>query len=440
MAVINGTLGNDTLIGTLNNDTIDGLAGNDRLLGKAGNDNISGGEGGDWLNGDAGNDTLLGDPFIPFDEYEPGNVDRILQLYRNGNDLLLGGFGNDSLEGGAGKDTLIGGAGDDYLWGGYNAKEGTPEGFFPDENLGVFIPEYENNGYGNDLLVGGSGNDTLRGDSISTDPLFDGRLVLYGNDTLDGGTGNDFLEGGSGEDYLYGGAGDDTIRSGYITASSSREYSIGNDYIYGGSGNDYLVGSGGDDYIDGGTGDDILSGDDDRFSSDDTLIGGAGNDTLYGETGSDVLNGGAGDDVLVGDLAFSWFDEGDLVDTLTGGAGADTFILGDVEYGSLYGLSPFSNLEGEYDQEYAIITDFNTSQDLIQLAKYQFTYDAEYQGAAYQYFLASVPSGSPEGTGIYYLGQTYDSETGEYRDTDVLVAVVQGVTNLSLDENYFRFV
>jgi Ca2+-binding RTX toxin-like protein len=45
MAIINGTINDDTLIGTADNDTINGLDGNDVLDGGAGNDNLNGGLG-----------------------------------------------------------------------------------------------------------------------------------------------------------------------------------------------------------------------------------------------------------------------------------------------------------------------------------------------------------------------------------------------------------
>lgn len=96
MAIIFGTVANDSLSGTDTNDLIFGLAGNDTLsggLGKDwlfggdGNDSLSGGDGSDLLYGDAGNDSLNGDA---------------------GDDLLIAGAGGDSLNGGTGKNTLIG--------------------------------------------------------------------------------------------------------------------------------------------------------------------------------------------------------------------------------------------------------------------------------------------------------------------------------------------
>jgi Ca2+-binding RTX toxin-like protein len=68
----------------------------------------------------------------------------------------------------------------------------------------------------------------------------------------------------------------------------------------------------------GGAGDDIFQG----AGGGDALKGNAGNDQLFGFGGSDNLIGDAGNDTLDGG--------GSEVDTLTGGANADTFIVDDV--------------------------------------------------------------------------------------------------------------
>ncbi|HEY9040482.1 MAG TPA: calcium-binding protein [Roseovarius sp.] len=155
---------------------------------------------------------------------------------------------------------------------------------------------------GDDALWGGAGADSLTGDA--------------GNDTLHGGAGNDVMLGGDGDDYMFGHGDDDTLS--------------------GGAGDDSLVGSAGDDVLDGGAGADALHGD----LGNDVLRGGAGHDTLFGGWGDDALsgfeddpdtdgwndtdvmdylNGGGGDDLIIAGA-------GDIV---TGGAGADTVLLGD---------------------------------------------------------------------------------------------------------------
>ncbi|MBH8573285.1 hypothetical protein I8752_09695 [Nostocaceae cyanobacterium CENA369] len=158
------------------------------------------------------------------------------------------------------------------------------------------------------------------------------------------------------------------------------------------------------------------------YDNNDTLIGGSGNDLLIAGPGSDVLDGGTGDDVLIGDVVDNFYDI--PVDTLTGGAGRDQFILGG-EYGNLY-YSSDPVLQS--NKEYAIITDFSRSQDVIQLPKSYSNY-GEPLGIPVKYILGSSPIGLPQGTAIYID-----------QDTDVLIAIIQGVSGLSLDESYFRFV
>jgi Ca2+-binding RTX toxin-like protein len=167
---------------------------------------------------------------------------------------------------------------------------------------------------GLDSLSGGTGDDTLVGEA--------------GNDSLSGGGGQDLVVGGDGRDTLSGDMGDDLLYGG-----------AGRDSLSGGGGNDVLFAGSGSDYLYGGAGDDILiSVDDLRFGLPD-----AGVIARYGsqaaslfpevagdiaqrmdqtvhswsltEGGKDVLNGGVGNDFLLGDRG----------DSLTGGAGTDTF-------------------------------------------------------------------------------------------------------------------
>jgi len=94
----------------------------------------------------------------------------------------------------------------------------------------------------------------------------------------------------------------------------------------------------------------------DRLSApntNDTLIGNGGNDTLYGEAGNDYLNGGAGNDYLDGYASFNSPD----FDTLEGGAGADTFVLGNTRQGKFY-----------LGNGQATINDYNFRDDYIQLS------------------------------------------------------------------------
>ncbi|MGK7912798.1 MAG: calcium-binding protein [Synechococcus sp.] len=194
------------------------------------------------------------------------------------NDLLDGNGGNDTLYGGKGEDKLYGDDGNDSLYGG-------------DDN------DLVSGNDGHDAVYGGEGDDRLYGSE--------------GNDVLDGGEGNDRLSGGEDNDVLRGG--DD------------------NDRLYGGDNDDQLYGGDNDDRLYGGDNDDRLYGgsDNDRLygqSHNDYLSGDAGNDILYGGDGHDTLLGGKGNDILYGSKRYSR-SFGD-VDSLTGGEGADTFVLG----------------------------------------------------------------------------------------------------------------
>ncbi|MFB8792147.1 MAG: calcium-binding protein [Potamolinea sp.] len=195
-----------------------------------------------------------------------------------------------------------------------------------------------------------------------------------GNDYLNY-TGPDtlFAQGYGGDDFIWGNNGDDTI-FGYE----------GNDTLKGWNGNDYLYGNQGNDKLEGENGNDFLAG----YEDNDTLLGGAGNDTLgdwyHGEPGNDLLDGGEGNDVLYG------YGRGTEYDTLTGGGGADKFVLGQETNSSVNGYAYYLGLG------YATITDFNWQEgDKIQAF-----------GSINDYSLGTGNwSGNSDlDTGIYYQG------------------------------------
>ncbi|BBD65852.1 hypothetical protein NIES4072_04690 [Nostoc commune NIES-4072] len=287
---------------------------------------------------------------------------------------------------------------------------------------------------GNDTIVGWasggnansiSGNDTLNG--------VDGNDSLAGgtaNDSLIGGNGNDTLDGGLGTDTLSGGAGDDTYlvdttldtiteaaNSGTDTVRSSVSYTLGanlenltlreggditgtgnnlSNFIFGNTFNNTLNGGAGDDTLDGNNGNDILNG-------------GDGNDSLQGGPGNEVLNGGAGNDILIGVFPDSPLPPGiGEIDNLTGGAGVDRFILGDAVNVFYDDNSITSSGFGDL----ATITDFDSSQDRIEL-----------KGSPQDYRLQVVGSN----TRIFLTEQ------------DESIGVVQRRNNLRLDSDDFLF-
>ena len=106
--------------------------------------------------------------------------------------------------------------------------------------------------------------------------------------------------------------------------------------ISGTEGDDKIFGGDGDDDVSGAEGNDLLKGD----GGNDTLSGGDGDDKIFGCHGNDDIKGDAGDDLII---SYSDAGEPDIAqdtdqpkvyseqpfleahDTLTGGAGADTF-------------------------------------------------------------------------------------------------------------------
>lgn len=93
----------------------------------------------------------------------------------------------------------------------------------------------------------------------------------------------------------------------------------------------------------GSKGDDVITGND--FNNN--LDGGSGDDRLIGGNRNDTLLGGSGDDVLVGSDPTELDSGRGEYDRLTGGEGADTFVLG-------------NSVEAYYrGNGYATITDFD---------------------------------------------------------------------------------
>lgn len=219
-----------------------------------------------------------------------------------------------------------------------------------------------------DLIVGTNLDDVLTGTCL--------------DDLFDAGPGDDIVSGGAGDDSVVAGDGDDIVQG-----------QNGEDLIFGQNGSDFLLGRGGNDVIEGGAGSDWVEGDEGNDSlsgniGEDTLIGGAGQDTLFGGAGVDeliggtvpgaplstaelsqlrdgtatladilgvapgsaltllddnevdILNGRSGDDGLT-------FGAGDIV---TGGTGADEFVVLENSAGNSAGLSTITDYAAQDDQ------------------------------------------------------------------------------------------
>ncbi len=104
--------------------------------------------------------------------------------------------------------------------------------------------------------------------------------------------------------------------------------------------------------ITGGTGNDTLNAT--AYTIAVTLVGGEGDDSLLSGGGNDSISGGTGADWIQGTSAIS--AGANQIDTLTGGSGADTFVLGDAS--NAY----YNTAAGAGD--YVLITDFAAGDQL----------------------------------------------------------------------------
>jgi serralysin len=168
-----------------------------------------------------------------------------------------------------------------------------------------------------------------------------------------------------------------------------------------------------DETLDGGRNNDIIKG----FAGNDVLNGNRGNDVLIGGTGNDQLYGGNGNDTLIGvDPASIALGQGEY-DLLRGDAGADRYVLGDVN--AVYYNDGNNANAGVAD--YAAIVGFGTG-DVIQLKG---------KAADYSLTVGTAPNnGTQQGTLIQstIFGQPE------------LIGFVAGSTNLSLTSTVFAYV
>lgn len=239
----------------------------------------------------------------------------------------------------------------------------------PNSTIGLYLRgDKSNNSLNgskdNDILLGGEGDDVI--------------TAGEGKDRLHGESGNDSINGDAGDDRIIGALGNDTVKGG-----------LGQDTISTEEGNDYIWGAQGNDSIDGGSGNDLLIGGTGR----DTLIGGSGNDRIQGvgpELGKHTI------------------------DLLSGGQGKDVFVLG-IRGASFYddGMGGSSGT-----RDYAVITDFKSTEDRIQL-----------RGSSTNYRLGQSPFKDLSGTAIYLKGNSQE-----------LVAIVEGTNLWHLNAAYFNYV
>ncbi|GAB4173423.1 MAG: hypothetical protein Fur006_02730 [Coleofasciculaceae cyanobacterium] len=401
------------VIGTSKGDKITGGLYDDNLLSGAGNDTIDGGLGNDIIRADDGNDIVIAQ-----------DINGQLSASPNNSFLVL--------DGGKGIDTLsvdLSGQRDkqeksvNIVLESTNPDQENPNQLFSLPN-GTAIQNFE---VFQDIKTGG-GSD---------------RLTQLGriNNNFSTGSGNDTVNGGLGFDTVNGGSGtiltpdNDLLIIDYSVGDIGRAMNMdvdprkktGNAYRYRTAITlpgqnppvlDRIDFSNFERYQVIGTtkSDNIETGD-----GNDTINGGVGNDTLTGNRGNDLLIGGDGNDVLIGSNKIPYESGGEFpptlnyprdIDTLTGGAGADKFVLADA--GSGYDKIYYDQAK---EKDYALITDFKPGEDVIQL----------FDSAKY-YSLGASPTGLPTGTGIF-------------QGSD-LIGIIQNIflPNSSLNSNSFHYV
>lgn len=345
-----------TKIGTPGNDVLQGTRFNDSLFGCGGNDRFIGSAGNDTLNGETGSDTA-----------DYSGLSQAIAILPRGV-ISKGSLGTDSI---SNIEKIIGAVG----------RTNTINGSSTTGSVSLTVDLLANSLTVNNTPGVGSRSFTVENFvNVTGTPNSD---IITGNNL------NNVLNGNGGIDQLIGRKGEDTLDGG-----------DGSDALDGGLGNDRLLGQAGNDVLDGNFGDDFHNG-------------GAGNDTLQGGPGNDQLVGGSGNDVLIGVFPASPIPPGlGEIDTLTGGTGADRFILGDtanVFYDDNNTTNPgFGDL--------ATVRDFNSNGDTIEL-----------KGPPEDYLLQSV------------AGNTRIFVDKPGAEQDEIIGIVQGASTLRLDSNDFLF-
>ncbi|MDJ0729551.1 MAG: calcium-binding protein [Crocosphaera sp.] len=395
---IDGTPFNDFLIGTLGGDIIFAKQGDDVIIALAGNDIVF---------GEDGDDIIFGGP------NSAGIPDNDIIFGGNGNDTVYAGEGNDFIIGGSGKDTVDyslvnqgitleaagiinkGSAGTDQIFeiekiignasqtNTIDGSTGTGTASFnvdlakdsltvvgtPIGNLEFIVENFID-------VIGTNNQDTIIGSQANNQLMAEG--------------GNDFIEASAGDDIIDGGLSFDTVD--YQNLGQAITLEAGGKVNKGSLGTDQLneveriIGDGTKaNKIDGSTGTGTASfkvdlakesltvvgtpiGDleftVENFidvigtSNDDVIVGNNSANNITGGKGNDELSGLAGKDTINGVDPTSKLAGFGEVDILTGGGDQDVFVLGDQKQAYYVGGG---------SQDLAIITDFKTGFDKIQL-------------------------------------------------------------------------
>ena len=237
--VLNGGLGNDTLIGGAGNDLLNGQQGADSMFGGPGDDTFPWlpGEGSDLVEGGEGQDTMVFVGANIAEEIDISANGQRVRFFRNIGNILMDCNSVETVKfnalGGADKITV-------------NELNGTD---LKTVNLDLANPAASGLGDTNadSVIIKGTDNDdvvNVSGDAagisvqglaatvniVGTDPTLDTLTIeaLAGNDVvsatdlqagaiiliIDGGLGDDILIGSHGDDVIFGGEGDDVLNGG----------------------------------------------------------------------------------------------------------------------------------------------------------------------------------------------------------------------------------
>ena len=460
--LIYGDFDTSILLNNSNNDILFQFVGpfDDRILGGNGDDTIYGGGGSDTISGDSGDDLIYGDNPPPQSPFNPGfifaeadsslNNEIIIDvpifppapIFPLSDDSISGGDGDDTIYGGNGNDNISGDSGDDNINGG--SDDDTIEGGSGDDTI--------EGGSGDDTIEGDSGNDLIYGDAppfqflnfppqITFTPVipvdinfgdFEEGILISDGLIIDPPnfppfvppSTKDHISGGSGDDTIYGGDGNDTISG-----------DSGNDLIYGDNllpefpefipsplpfnaenmfelasnqssdaTNMFFFELASNQSINTAAMSSLLI----AVSNNDIISGGSGDDTIFGGIGSDQIDGGEGNDELIG-VDTTTLNPGVFErDILTGGQGADSFILGN-EITAFYQSSTSNGANN-----FADITDFESGVDTIQL-----------NGNINDYFL--TPGTTPQTFTSIFI----NNGTAGFDPSDDLIATVDNGFELS---------
>ncbi|WP_334311563.1 beta strand repeat-containing protein, partial [Microcystis aeruginosa] len=243
-------------------------------------------------------------------------------------------------------------------------------------------------------LTTGTGNDSITFTGSFNETIATGE----GDDTINGGRGQDNVNGGN---NINGGDENDLLIIDYSSNTyagtttfpagiSSSIFESGG--AWSGSFSAYTNSSGNFDRVD--------------FSNIERF-------QITGTNANDTITTGGGNDIITGVNPNSSTPGKGEIDSLTGGAGSDRFILGDATW---IGYDD-GNTTNAGTSDYATIADFNTTDDTIQL-----------RGASSDYLLTVSGSNT----------KLYINKPGT--EPDELIAVINNQTALSLTASYFSYV